>query len=183
VSFDRSLAALELALHPAHARSFDLDMSAANAARELLTGQASETARTTWCLREGDLLERFAVEAPASADVVFWDPFSPKANAELWTLAAFAALRKLCRDGATVHTYSGATATRAALLLAGFFVGTGREGGSGKQSTVAATRMEALAHPLDARWVERLGRSSAPLPADAAPDAFRAIAEHPQFCS
>ena len=48
----------------------------------------------------------------ASADVVYWDPFSPRANPALWTMAAFTALRRACREGATVHTYSGATATR-----------------------------------------------------------------------
>jgi queuine tRNA-ribosyltransferase len=120
-------------------------------------------------------------EPPDSADLVYWDPFSPRANPELWSVASFTALRRLCRDGATVHTYSGATATRTALLLAGFAVGFGDVLSSGRQTTVAAARLDDLERPLDRRWLARLSRSSVPFPSDAPGDAFDRIALLAQF--
>jgi queuine tRNA-ribosyltransferase len=112
---------------------------------------------------------------------VFWDPFSPQASPEHWTVAAFSVLRRLCRDGATVHTYGGATATRAALLLAGFAVGTGEPIGKGRVSSVAAVSAADLADPLDERWLARLARSSAPFPSDAGEGALSRIRAHAQF--
>lgn len=183
VSFDRSCAALELALTPQHAGAFGLDGTAGLAARALLSDHHAESARSSWRLCQGELPATLADEPSASADIVFWDPFSPRANPALWTLAAFAALFRLCRPGATVHTYSGATSTRSALLLAGFTVGVGDDVGVDKQSTCAAMRVEDLAAPLDRRFIERLQRSSAPFPADAPADALARIAALPQFAA
>jgi queuine tRNA-ribosyltransferase len=183
VSFDRSLAALDLALQPQHAASFDLDGAAGAAAHALLTGGRHDTARTTWRLNAGELLPALAREPAALADVVFWDPFSPRANPALWTVAAFAALRRVCRDGATVHTYSGATAVRTALLLAGFAVGTRHDVGESKQNTCAATDVRLLDARLDTRFLERLTRSSAAFPVDAPTDALQRLRALPQFAS
>ena len=181
VSFDRSLAALELALQPLHAASFGLDGAAGTAARALLNHGRSDTARSAWRLHAGELLPALAREREAFADVVFWDPFSPRANPELWTLAAFTALRRLCRSGATVHTYSGATAVRTAMLLAGFAVGIRDDVGEGKQNTCAATDIRQLDRPLDARFLDRLTRSSAAFPVDAPADALQRLRALPQF--
>ena len=52
---------------------------------------------------------------------------------------------------------------------------------SGRQATVAATRLEDLGAPLDRRWLDRLSRSSAPFSPDAPPDAFERVARLPQF--
>ncbi|WP_394825490.1 MnmC family methyltransferase [Pendulispora albinea] len=181
VSFDRTLAAFELALAEEHAADFGLQGDAATAARTLLASGACETARTSWRLVLGELPFTLASMPPSMADVVFWDPFSPRANPTLWTVAAFAALRRLCRAGATVHTYSRATATRSALLLAGFAVGRGESTGEKAETTVAAVDASDLERPLDGRWLERLARSSAPLPSDAPPDALERIRAMPQF--
>lgn len=181
VSFERDLGALELALRPEHAASFGLEGSASAAARGLLAEGRHESARSVWRLCLGELPARLDAVAPGSADIVFWDPFSPRANPELWTLAAFAALRPLCRRGATLHTYSAATATRSALLLAGFAVGIGAATGANEQTTQAALEADALAQPLDRRFLERLQRSSAPFPADAPADALERLAALPQL--
>ncbi len=141
----------------------------------------AEGARTAWRASVGELPSTLLAEPPASADVVFWDPFSPRANPELWTVAAFTALRRACREGATVHTYSGATAVRTALLLAGFAVGLGDMLRAGRQATVAATRGADLAAPLDRRWLDRVSRSSAAFASDAPADALERIARLPQF--
>ena len=181
VSFDRSLGGLELALRAEHAPEFGLDDSAGAAARDLLAAGTARGRSTTWRMVLGDLPGTLAAETAAQADVVFWDPFSPRANPELWTVNAFAALHRVCRPGATVHTYSAATATRAAMMLAGFAVGVGPATGTKQHTTVAALRVDDLEHPLDRRWLERFSRSSAPLPADAPADGITRIAAASQF--
>ncbi len=183
VSFDCSLAAIELALAPEHAASFGFDGDAGVAARALARDGAHESAHARWRLVLGDLPATLAGQPDACADVVFWDPFSPRANPSLWTLGAFAAVRRLCRHGATLHTYSASTKVRSALLLAGFAVGLGGATGVNKQTTVAAVDLSDLSHPLDRRWLERLARSSEPFPPDAPPDALARVAALPQFAA
>jgi len=182
VSFDRSLAALELAVRSEHAAAFGFDGGSSEAALRLLADGRFESDRLLWRARVGELPHTLEDEPSACADVVFWDPFSPRSNPELWSMAAFVALRRVCRAGVSVHTYSGATSTRAALLLAGFAVGLGEAAGDKQQSTtVAALSADELDTPLDRRWLERLSRSSVPFPADAPADALARIAALPQF--
>jgi queuine tRNA-ribosyltransferase len=181
VSFDRTLAALELALAHEHRAAFGFVGATLAACSRLREHGSAEGARTAWRASLGELPSTLVAEPPASADVVYWDPFSPRANPDLWNVAAFTTLRGVCREGATVHTYSGATAVRTALLLAGFAVGFGDVLPAGRQATVAATRADDLAAPLDRRWLDRLSRSSAPLPPDAPADALDRIARLVQF--
>jgi queuine tRNA-ribosyltransferase len=181
VSFERNVAALELALADEHAAAFGLEGEAGEAARALLQTGEHRNERTHWRLVRGDLGATLAQQDPASADIVYWDPFSPRANPELWTTSSFTDLRRACRDGATVHTYSASTSVRSALLLAGFVVGTGDATGEKKQTTIGATRLSDLKRPLDRGWVDRLSRSSAPLPSDAPADAIALLSALPQF--
>ncbi len=181
LSFDRSLAALELAVQVEHARAFGLEGSVGEAALALLEHGRHESAHCVWELRLGELETTLRGALADPADIVFWDPFSPRANPELWTCAAFTAARRGCRTGATLHTYSGATSVRAALLLAGFAVGIGEPVSPGKHATCAATSVEDLRQPLTRRWFERLARSSAPFPSDAPADALERIEALPQF--
>lgn len=182
-SFERDLGAL------AHAAAQDgaarLQWSAADraAALALLEHGAYDEPQVSWRLLQGDVLDTLA-RAPQCADLVFWDPWSPRTNPELWTTRAFAALRDHCAPGAELFTYSRATAVRSALLLAGFHVGVGAVVGN-KETTAAALPPALPVQPLDLRWLTRLQRSSAALPSDVAaaevPAAFRQIAAHPQF--
>jgi queuine tRNA-ribosyltransferase len=180
VSFEEDPSALALAASDDVAERLGLDPAARAAARALLATGRHEGPRTRWRLVQGDLLETLPRE-DLRADLVFWDPFSPKANPALWTVEAFSAAFARCGPRATLFTYSTATATRAALLLAGFFVGTGDPSGPKEQTTAAATDPALLARPLDRRWLERLARSSAPFPDDAPPDALARVRAHPQF--
>jgi queuine tRNA-ribosyltransferase len=66
-------------------------------------------------------------------------------------------------------------------LLAGFAVGVGPATGAARETTIAAIDPADLTHPLGARWLERLARSSAPFPSDAPPDALVQVRRHPQF--
>lgn len=182
VSFDHTTEALELALRPEHAADFGLDGALGDAARALLADGIVRSSRSTWRLVRGELPAVLDDEPAGEADVVFWDPFSPKSNPGLWSVWAFEALRRRCRSGATVHTYSSATAIRAALLLAGFCVGRGPVTGE-RETTIAAVDMGDLEHPLGARWLSRLERSSCPFPTDAPGSALDLIRAMPQFDS
>jgi queuine tRNA-ribosyltransferase len=180
VSFEKDLGALALAASTEGAARLALDPGSLRAARALLAHGRHESPRVLWRLVHGDLLETLPRE-DVRAEVLFWDPFSPKANPALWSCAAFSLARARAGEVATLYTYSTATATRAALLLAGFFVGQGDPSGPKQQTTAAATDPALLATPLDARWLARLERSSAPFPRDAPPDALERVRAHPQF--
>ena len=97
-------------------------------------------------------------------------------------MAAFTALRRGCAAAGHACTPTArATSTRAAMLLAGFAVGAGPSTGTMGQTSVGAIVPGDLAQPLDRRWLDRLRRSTAPLPADAPADALDRIAAMPQF--
>jgi queuine tRNA-ribosyltransferase len=183
VSFERDLEAIELASSEAHAPPFGFEGAARDAVRAVLADGRHETSRTVWRLVTGELPATLEREREASADVVFWDPYSPRSNPSLWTMEAFVALRRLCRADATVYTYCAATAARSALLLAGFAVGFGEAMREGRQTSKAALHPRDLEQPLDHRWLQRLGRSSAPFPSDAPSDALTRIAALPQFAA
>ena len=180
LSFERDLGALELACSESGAHALGLSCPDRAALCALLSAGVHEEPRASWRLLPGDLLETLLSES-ARADLVFWDPYSPRVNPELWTVLAFRRLRERCGEAASVFTYSTATSVRAALLLSGFYVGVGNPSGPKQETTAAATRKELLARPLEARWLERLDRSSAPLPADAPGDALERLRAHPQF--
>ena len=179
LSFERDLGALELALN--HGEAFGLDGDAALAARALLRDGHHETPRTSWRLAHGELLDGLARAEATPADVIFWDPFSPRANPNLWTVEAFAAARRAAGPRCTLFTYSASTTTRVALLLAGWAVGVGDGIGDKAATTAAAMVASDLSRPLDHRWLERLSRSDAPLPSDAPADAIARVAAAPQF--
>jgi queuine tRNA-ribosyltransferase len=179
VSFERDMGALALALtQPA---DFALEGESGEAARALLAHGRHETARTCWRLQHGDVWEALARET-CPADIVFWDPFSPRANPDLWTVAAFAAVRRAAHVRCTLFTYSASTAVRSALLLAGWAVGVGESIGDKAATTAAAIVATDLVRPLDRRWLARLSRPDVPLPSDAPADFVARIAASPQFC-
>lgn len=178
LSFERDLSALALAL--AHGERFGFSDPAREAARTLLAQGASTSARTSWHLRYGDLLACLAAET-SRADVVFWDPFSAKANPTLWTVAAFSAVRKAAGPRATLFTYSASTTVRMALLLAGWHVGVGAAIGDKAATTAAAVHFPDLEQPLDRVWLSRVERPDVRLPADAGPLAVAAVRACPQF--
>jgi tRNA U34 5-methylaminomethyl-2-thiouridine-forming methyltransferase MnmC len=132
--------------------------------------------------REGPEPSAGGVDGPAQ--VVFFDPFSPKANPEMWTVAALEQVRAVMDpDGALLATYSAATPTRVSILLAGLFVGVGVGVGTKQETTVAATRLDLLRQHLDARFLSRWERSTSRAPHGETLTAAReeAIRSHAQF--
>ncbi len=190
VSFEHDLDALRLALEPDNADALGLTRTGPDAhaaASALLAHGRHETPRTLWRLCLGDFREALAALPDACADVVYWDLFSPRTAPALWTVSMFKSLRRVCRDGATVHTYSASTSTRSGFLLGGFAVGVGARTGDRDETTVAATRPEDLAQPLGLSWLGRVARSSVPFPNDvpaepaARADALARVRACPQF--
>jgi queuine tRNA-ribosyltransferase len=129
---------------------------------------SSPNAHIQWHLVQGNFLESFlGVEKPTH---IFYDPFSFRTDTELWTANCFNKIYQYISSGAvTVVTYSTSTAVRAALLVAGFWVGYGRGIGTRPESTVAFTRPqqgEATTRLLGAAWYARWQRSSSQHPYD-----------------
>jgi queuine tRNA-ribosyltransferase len=177
VSFERDLDALRLAL--AHTGPF---AHLRHPAPNLLAHRGRfERERLTWQLVEDDFLARYR-EAP-QPDVIFYDPFSSKVDAPLWSLEAFRALREHLTGAVELITYSSSTAIRSSLLAAGFHVARGVASGPKEETTIAMT-VPLPGHVLLGReWLERRARSTAPVAHDVADRAEvdRAIRNHPQF--
>jgi queuine tRNA-ribosyltransferase len=178
ISFERDLDALTVALGEPEA--FGLQGEPVEAARALLLNGRHQHPRALWQLRHGDLLQALAAEN-SRADIVFWDPYSPKANPALWTVAAFTAIRRVAGPRCTLFTYSASTTVRLALLLAGWAVGVGEAIGEKAFTTAAAIAVSDLARPLDRAWLRRLHRPDLRLPGDASTDAVERATASPQF--
>ncbi|MFN7729949.1 MAG: MnmC family methyltransferase [Bdellovibrio sp.] len=171
ISFERDLDLLRFALD--HAREFTHFHGFEKALKTLLeTGHWQEPG-FIWDLREGDFLTLIESEAHRP-HLVFFDPYSPKVNQEMWTTHCFAKLFGKARNpeqgGTDLYTYSQATRIRVALLIAGFHVGYGQATGLKNQTTQAASDMALLKTPLDRAWFERWRRSHIRYPFDCSPE-------------
>ncbi|WP_426753001.1 tRNA (5-methylaminomethyl-2-thiouridine)(34)-methyltransferase MnmD [Myxococcus sp. Y35] len=183
VSFEVDLAPLRLAL--ADAAGFPFLQPFREAAESLMRDGVWEAEGLRWRLLLGDAVPHLDGTLP-TADLVYFDPFSPASNPDMWTEAVLARVRRHCREdgeGTLLLTYSAATPTRVTLLLAGFYVGAGVSTGTKGETTVGATRLASLEAPLGARWLERWTRSSsrAPHGAELTPEVEARVLAHPQW--
>lgn len=183
VSFERDLEALAFAIE--HAERLPYVRGSLEALRGLLdAGQWSEPG-VRWSLRQGDFA-RSIREEPCRADVVFFDPFSHRTNPELWSVPVLESVYRCRRPGSgqRLVTYSSALSVRAALLLAGYYVGDGVRL-DGRPTTIAATDFADLAEPLDERWLQRWRKERDPwpalTPAERHPTIRAALLAHPQW--
>jgi len=144
-----------------------------------------------WTLLRGDFLDRIE-HAPAPPDVIFFDMFSSKTDANLWTLGVFRKIFAACQGRAVeLFTYTCSTPIRAALLAAGFHVARGNSTVDKTDTTIALTPASVQARParrhelLGGEWMAKWTRSSAKFPMDVSPDEHAAfenvIRSHPQF--
>ena len=186
ISFENDLDSLRLAL--ANPQNFPyLRVEAANA---IVTDGEWRHRDLRWSLLLGDFLERMNQAPPP--DLIFYDMFSTKTSAELWTAETFRKLFEACAGrAAELFTYTCSTANRAALLAAGFLVARGRNAGDKTETTIALTPPSLDSAPTRKRdllsrdWLARWERSAAKFPADIAPNersAFEKIIRgHEQF--
>ncbi len=199
LSFDVSLGALDFAV----ANAEKLEYPAAYR-RELMALRRDGTAgvliatgagRLRWQLHLADFpaLLAGATELPAP-DAIFFDPYSPAVNPEMWTLDLFAALHARLRSAVPclLTTYTRSTAVRVTLLLAGFYVGLGHATGEKDETTIASNDSSLLQRPLGRHWLENkvyASTNAAPLRAGTHPLVQAPIGEadyeqlkaHPQF--
>ena len=189
ISFENNLSLLEFTL--INAKEFSHLNGYSEALDSILHHHhwTSPCGSIVWDLREGDFLELIEREL-SCAEIVFFDPYSPSVNVDMWTLRCFERLRQHCAaaDGqrpTNLFTYSIATPIRAAMLLAGFYVGYGLSTGLKVETTQASTHFKSLKQPLADRWYDRWQRSDKQLPFDAADyDSLslqRQVALHSQF--
>ena len=82
-----------------------------------------------------------------------------------------------------MHTTMASTSARTALLLGGFAVGSSVGTGDRAETTIACTDHRALASPLGARWLLRLGRSSAAFPSDVSVEAAGHATARARICA
>jgi queuine tRNA-ribosyltransferase len=188
VSFENDLDSLRLAAEQVE----QFPYLRIDAVRAILTNGCwrSLDGRLSWNLRCGDFPETIN-EAPLP-DLIFYDMFSTKTSATLWTFSTFRRLFTACSSGAVeLFTYTCSTANRAALLAAGFFVARGRNAGEKVETTIALTpasvhRSRGRRRELLSReWLAKWGRSAAKFPGDVAAEdrpAFeKMIRDHEQF--
>ncbi|MEX2602362.1 MAG: tRNA (5-methylaminomethyl-2-thiouridine)(34)-methyltransferase MnmD [Balneolaceae bacterium] len=77
-------------------------------------------------------------------DAIFFDPFSPEVNADMWAPSVFETLRDASSPDVLLSTYCAASGARAALAVAGWKVAR-TQGALGKREmTLAARRPEIL---------------------------------------
>jgi queuine tRNA-ribosyltransferase len=145
-----------------------------------------------WELLKGDF--RDLIESATIPELIFYDPFSSKTDAALWTAAIFARIFTRCLpQSAELYTYSASTAVRVALLTAGFFVAQGAGTGPKSDTTIAFTTAKGAGdHPLSPRllgadWLTRWRRSDAKFPTglsnEERPRFENLIETHRQFVS
>jgi tRNA U34 5-methylaminomethyl-2-thiouridine-forming methyltransferase MnmC len=175
-SFDRTTKPLEFALeHAAELVYFD---SRVETVRVLLRDRVVRCRNLNWRLHLADFRECVNDPSIAAPNAVMFDPYSPAANPELWNLETFTAIRRRVTEDCTLTSYSRSTAVRATLLLAGWFVGRGGATGEKDETTIATSRRELLAAPLEVDWLQRVRRSTA-----AGPEIAAELARHPQFAT
>jgi hypothetical protein len=200
VSFDNTAEPLEFTRHNAAALDYPVGYEEQLAAlqRERRVTFANCKLNVQWEFHLGDfpLLLKSEIANRKSKiplpHAIFFDAFSPAKNPAMWTLPVFENLFRALdpERPCALTTYSRSTLIRATLLLAGFFVGVGHATGLKEETTIAANRLDLIAEPLNARWLERALRSDSAEPlrkpvygrAKLARESWEKLRLHPQFC-
>lgn len=186
VSFEKEMDLLHYAL--SHADQFPHFSGFQEAIRTLTTDGKWEDESITWELYEGDFLE-CVLETDTKPHFIYFDPYSPKMNPEMWSTESFKKLHGKIRTreegGTSLYTYSQSTPVRVALLRAGFYVGVGHSTGLKRETTVASSHLHMLENPLGERWLKRWKTSQTPYPLLASeaekPEIDEFITGHRQF--
>lgn len=187
-SFDKTTAPLEFGLANAPALGY-LDGHQELLGALLRDGKV-ERAGLSWEFHSGDFRDQLAKPELPSPQAIFYDPYSPATNAEMWTLDHFSRLYRRLDVPCLLSNYTRSTAVRVTLMLAGFFVGTGCGTGEKEETTVAANRLELIERPLDRTWLVRVRNSTNAAPLRTAAytrgrideEDFTRLQSHPQFC-
>ena len=187
ISFENQPSAARFALDEAQTLGYPAGYEEALEAL-LERGKTELPGGLRWELRVGDFTQLVA-EEPARADLIFFDPFSPASNPEMWALNNLEGLYRCRRPGGETRfvTYSSAFGVRAGLLAAGFFVGEGPRLGARGTTTIASSAFSGLETPLTPAWLARWRKNPQPwpplTPREQRPKLRQALLEHPQWGS
>lgn len=83
----------------------------------------TENISITVMMLEGRTALKLLSEDNKKFDIVFYDPFSPKVNTEMWTVDMFRLISKIIQDRGIFLTYSNAIPVKVGLLESGFKIG------------------------------------------------------------
>lgn len=192
-SYDRSLTALEFALR--HAKALGYPCGYEGALQDLLSQRATVLpiggTQVHWQVVVNDFTRLNGEWSSPAPHAVFYDPYSPTVNPEMWTLELFTSLRAGLREDTPclLTNYTRSTAVRVTLLLAGFYVGVGPHIGEKDETTVTTNDPALLERPLPGEWLEGkvyASTNAAPLRENGArgpinPEDFERLQGHPQF--
>ena len=189
-SFEISTEVLEFALH--HAGSLGYLSGWEAAVRELLAGGVAYPAPTIrWQLHRGDF-SRAKIKAPAPS-AIFFDPYSPARNPEMWTIGIFSSIWSVVGGAdappCTMTNYTRSTSVRVSMALAGWFVGVGAPTGGKTETTIAANSIQLLEKPIDCNWLKHVHASTNAAPLRSAlyekspisAEDFESLKQLPQF--
>ena len=165
-SFDRTTGPIEFALKNAQELNYLVGHEAQ--LLELISlREVSLSPTLRWKLHLGDFRDQLSREDLPSPHAIFYDPYSPSMNIDMWTLDHFRRLRARldAKVPCLLTNYTCSTAVRTTLLLAGFYVGTGCGVGEKAETTLFSNDMSLLEKPLDRSWLKRVrvSHSAAPL--------------------
>lgn len=176
ISFERDLELLHFAL--GNAVVFPHFQGYETALKSILQTGVWTKGNRTWELRHGNFLETIELEI-RKPHFVFFDPYSPKVNSDMWTTTCFRKLKNVSRTaesgGTVIFTYSQATRIRTAMMEAGFFVGYGDSTGLKEETTIATTDRDRLERPLGEKWFERWRKSHLRYPYDCTAENEKAV--------
>ena len=187
-SFDRTSAPLAFALQ--HAEDLEYLVPFRAPVESLLAQGRTRLGGIEWHFHAGDFSETMHHAEIPAPHAVLYDPYSPAANADMWTLEHFTRLHARLEPArpCLLTNYTRSTAVRVTLLLAGFFVGCGPATGEKDQTTIAANVPGLLEEPLPLAWLERVARSTRGAPlrlgkegARIAADDLARLRRHHQF--
>ncbi len=85
----------------------------------------------------GDANKTVTALEDTSFDVVFFDPFSPKTQPDMWTEELFCEMRRVIKPGAILATYSCARMVRENMVKAGLVYSDGPKVGRRGPGTIA----------------------------------------------
>ncbi|MBT3168564.1 MAG: hypothetical protein HN952_05345 [Candidatus Cloacimonetes bacterium] len=91
-------------------------------------------------LRIGDAKNTVALLNSNHFDRVFFDPFSPQKQPEMWTVEIFTEIFRIMKKGAKLSTYSCAKIVRKNMEIAGFSIIDGPKIGRKSPATIATKK-------------------------------------------